>query len=78
MGDADFRKAAHQRLVQMVGAARIVVLASHDLSLIRRYCNKVVRMEAGAVSPLMDVSELGPEPARDSEDPPYRQLPAAE
>ncbi len=34
------------------------MLASHDVELIRLYCNKVMRMEGGVASPIMDVKKL--------------------
>ncbi|PVM89165.1 ABC transporter ATP-binding protein [Caulobacter endophyticus] len=58
VGDAAFREASHKRLTGMVDAARILVIASHDVSTIRSYCNKVVRMEAGRASPVVDIGKL--------------------
>jgi lipopolysaccharide transport system ATP-binding protein len=34
------------------------VLASHDLDLIRLYCNKVMRMDAGVASEVVDVRKM--------------------
>ncbi|MBT9471776.1 MAG: ABC transporter ATP-binding protein [Pseudomonadota bacterium] len=58
VGDADFRKIAHKRILQLMERAGILVLASHDVELIRLYCNKVMRMEGGVASPIMDVKKL--------------------
>jgi lipopolysaccharide transport system ATP-binding protein len=58
VGDADFQKIAHKRLLGLMERAGILVLASHDLDLIRLYCNKVVRMEGGVASPVTDVKKL--------------------
>jgi len=58
VGDADFQKIAHQRLLRLVERAGILVLASHDLDLIRLYCNKVMRMEGGIGSPVTDIRKL--------------------
>ncbi|HEX5377398.1 MAG TPA: ABC transporter ATP-binding protein [Phenylobacterium sp.] len=58
VGDADFQKIAHQRLLSLVERAGILVLASHDLDLIRLYCNKVMRMEGGIASPVTDIRKL--------------------
>jgi lipopolysaccharide transport system ATP-binding protein len=58
VGDAEFRKAAHDRLLDLVERARILVLASHDPSTIREYCNKIVRMDAGVASEVVDVERL--------------------
>src|SRR5205814_1141549 len=49
VGDADFQKLAHKRLLKLVERAGILVLASHDVELLRLYCNKVMRLE-GAVA----------------------------
>ena len=34
------------------------VIASHDLELIRLYCNKVMRIESGVASPITDIKKL--------------------
>ena len=57
-GDADFQDKAHDRLVSLVESARILIFASHNLTMIRRYCNKIMRIEAGRASPIVDVSQL--------------------
>jgi lipopolysaccharide transport system ATP-binding protein len=61
VGDAKFREAAHERLLDLVERARILVLASHDVSLVKYYCNKVVRFDGGVASkihPIEDLEEL--------------------
>ena len=58
VGDADFQKIAHQRLLSLVERAGILVLASHDMDLIRLYCNKVMRMEGGVASPVTSIKDL--------------------
>ncbi|MDP3856099.1 ABC transporter ATP-binding protein [Phenylobacterium sp.] len=58
VGDADFQKIAHKRLLGLMERAGILVLASHDLDLIRLYCNKVMRIEGGVASPVTDVKKL--------------------
>lgn len=58
VGDADFQKMAHKRLLKLVERAGILVLASHDLDLIRLYCNKVMRMNGGVASEVTDVRNL--------------------
>lgn len=50
VGDADFLKKARARLDAMAGAAGILVLASHNEGLIKRVCNRVVRLERGSVA----------------------------
>ena len=58
VGDAQFQKIAHRRLLKLMERAGILVLASHDLDLIRLYCNKVMKMEAGVASPVTSVKKL--------------------
>jgi lipopolysaccharide transport system ATP-binding protein len=58
VGDTDFQKLAHKRLLRLVERAGILVLASHDLDLLRLYCNKVMRLEAGVASEVTDIRKL--------------------
>jgi lipopolysaccharide transport system ATP-binding protein len=58
VGDADFQKLAHKRLLNLVERAGILVLATHDVDLLRLYCNKVMRMEGGVASPVTDIRKL--------------------
>jgi lipopolysaccharide transport system ATP-binding protein len=58
VGDSDFRATAHQRLVDMVGRAQIVVLASHDLGMVESYCNKVLRMDGGHAGKVVGIEQL--------------------
>ncbi|SFJ46902.1 ABC transporter ATP-binding protein [Caulobacter sp. UNC279MFTsu5.1] len=46
-GDAEFQQKAAARMASLVDEAKIVVIASHDMSLIKRVCNKVMVMEGG-------------------------------
>ena len=55
VGDADFRDQAHRRLQQLVERAGILVLASHDPMTLRTYCNKVMRIDAGVASPIVEI-----------------------
>jgi lipopolysaccharide transport system ATP-binding protein len=58
VGDADFQKLAHRRLLKLVERAGILVLASHDLELVRLYCNRVMRLEGGVASAVTDIKKL--------------------
>lgn len=49
VGDEAFAAKVRQRLQEMVGKARILVLASHDENMIRRHCNKRLRLFQGQV-----------------------------
>lgn len=48
-GDQNFQNKAEARLSTMVSSADIVVVASHSLSVLRTWCNRIVWMEAGQV-----------------------------
>ncbi|MEO8160683.1 MAG: ABC transporter ATP-binding protein [Arenimonas sp.] len=56
VGDADFVVHAEQRLRQLVDAASILVLASHDPAVIAKLCNLIVHLEHGEV---VDVQRTG-------------------
>jgi lipopolysaccharide transport system ATP-binding protein len=47
VGDAAFRDKAERRLLEMIESSSIVVLASHDENLIKRFCSRVLRLEHG-------------------------------
>lgn len=46
-GDGEFQKKAHQRMLELSNRAGIIAIASHNDSLIRRMCNRVIRLESG-------------------------------
>ncbi|MGI3902000.1 MAG: ABC transporter ATP-binding protein [Janthinobacterium lividum] len=48
-GDAGFAARAKARLDAMMDNAKILVLASHDLSSLQSYCNRAVMLEAGYI-----------------------------
>jgi ABC-type polysaccharide/polyol phosphate transport system ATPase subunit len=48
-GDLPFIEKAKQRLQQIVGKANILVLASHDLQMIKSTCNKALWLEQGMI-----------------------------
>jgi lipopolysaccharide transport system ATP-binding protein len=58
VGDAEFQQLAHDRLMSLVERAGILVLASHDLNLLRLYCNKVMRLENGVASAVTPIEKL--------------------
>lgn len=49
-GDAKFRDKARERMEAITSQAGIIVLASHNDTLLRRTCNKVLELEQGTVS----------------------------
>jgi len=48
-GDETFAEKAQRRLAELVGQAKILVLASHSPDIIRANCNKVVRLDHGRI-----------------------------
>jgi len=50
VGDAEFSEKAKDRLNNVVGQAKILVLASHDESLIEANCNKIMRLSHGELT----------------------------
>jgi lipopolysaccharide transport system ATP-binding protein len=50
VGDAEFSEKARKRLNDLVGQAKILVLASHDESLIEANCNKIMRLSHGELT----------------------------
>ena len=55
VGDADFVKKAEKHMMDFVGKADILVLASHNWNIIDDLCNVIVEMEAGAVKEIRRV-----------------------
>ena len=49
VGDASFIAKASERLQKLVDGASILVIASHDLGLINKICNRAFRMEHGRI-----------------------------
>lgn len=48
-GDAAFVRKAEARMEQFVSHSKLLVIASHNLDLIKRRCNKVLVLEAGRI-----------------------------
>ncbi len=57
-GDASFRKKATERMRSFVGAAGILVLASHSRKLLTDNCNQAIWLEKGEVRACGDVETL--------------------
>ena len=66
VGDADFRKQAQERLTSLVEQAHILVIASHDSTLLRSICNKVMRMDHGHASEIVPIEQIDELMARPS------------
>lgn len=48
-GDEDFMRRAEARLHRLVRDAEIMVLATHDMAVVRQWCNRVIRLENGLI-----------------------------
>jgi ABC-type polysaccharide/polyol phosphate transport system ATPase subunit len=55
-GDAAFIEKARKRLQAVVDSARVLVLASHNESLLKRVCNRTVELRGGQVHCTVDPS----------------------
>jgi len=62
-GDADFMKKAEERLTHLVTGAEILMIATHDMGVVRKWCTRALRLEGGRITadgPVEDV--IGPAP----------------
>jgi lipopolysaccharide transport system ATP-binding protein len=60
-GDAEFMARAEERLKQLVTGADILMLATHDMAVVRRWCTRAIRIEGGVILQDGPVDEvLGP------------------
>jgi ABC-type polysaccharide/polyol phosphate transport system ATPase subunit len=57
-GDQSFMEKAQKRIEVLLEKARILVLASHNEPIIRKFCNKVLWLEKGRTQILGPVDEV--------------------
>ncbi|MFH5925518.1 ABC transporter ATP-binding protein [Roseomonas xinghualingensis] len=48
-GDATFMQKAEARLASLVSGADIMVIATHDMQIARRWCTRAIRLDAGRI-----------------------------
>lgn len=48
-GDASFIKKAQDRMVDLIGRAKALIVVSHDLELVKKLCEKVIVLQNGAI-----------------------------
>jgi lipopolysaccharide transport system ATP-binding protein len=48
-GDASFIEKAEARLASLVSGADIMVIATHDMNIARRWCTRAIRLDAGRI-----------------------------
>lgn len=57
-GDESFRKKANERLERLLSQSRIVVLSSHDMGAIQKFCDRAMLMSKGSIVSFGDPSEI--------------------
>jgi len=74
-GDSGFQKKTKQRMNEIAEKAGIIVLASHNQSLIERTCNKVLQLDRGKAAPIIGIEAYREERlARDDAEPAVQAL----
>ncbi len=56
VGDADFAAKAQNRLGKLLGRTKVLMVASHNEDMIRKSCNKILRLEHGKITQFGDLS----------------------
>jgi len=49
VGDAEFTEKAEKRLTEVVGNAKLLVIASHSPDVIKKTCTRVLHLEHGKI-----------------------------
>ena len=57
-GDASFLDKAQRRMERFVGSSSILVLASHSMELLRKWCNRGVLLQHGQIAAHGDIDEV--------------------
>jgi len=57
-GDANFRAKSKARVIDIVGAAKAVVLVTHDMGWVTEYCNRAILIERGVTIMEGDPAEV--------------------
>jgi lipopolysaccharide transport system ATP-binding protein len=50
VGDGDFRDKAADRLQSAIASSKILVVASHNINLLKNVCTRVIELDDGVVS----------------------------
>ena len=58
VGDRNFQKKAEDRLSKLVAATKILVIASHSKTLIKRVCNRAIWLDHGRIKMDGSVEEV--------------------
>ena len=57
-GDAEFRDKSKARVIELVKAAKGIVLVTHDMGWVTEYCNRAILLEKGRVVMEGDPAEV--------------------
>jgi ABC-type polysaccharide/polyol phosphate transport system ATPase subunit len=57
-GDAAFREKSKARVMELVQAAKAIVLVTHDMTWVEEYCNKAMLLEHGRIVAAGDPAEV--------------------
>jgi ABC-type polysaccharide/polyol phosphate transport system ATPase subunit len=49
VGDMNFAAKARQRIEEMMDRASVLALASHDIGILRQYCNRAILLRQGSI-----------------------------
>ncbi len=58
VGDARFMEKAQKRMRSLVHQSEILVLSTHDINIVREFCNKILWLEQGVMKCLGSVDEV--------------------
>ncbi len=58
VGDEEFKKKSGEKIKELVETGVSVILVSHDLDLVKKYCNKVIWLEAGKIKKIGPAEEI--------------------
>ena len=50
VGDEDFKSKAELKIERIISNSPILILASHDMNIINKWCNKVIKLDRGEIS----------------------------
>jgi ABC-type polysaccharide/polyol phosphate transport system ATPase subunit len=76
-GDANFRAKSKARVLEIVSAAKAVVLVTHDMSWVTEYCNRAILIERGEMVMEGEPAEVVELHARHTEEDRARTIEAA-
>lgn len=58
VGDADFQKKSFNKIIEMVNDGRTVLLVSHNMSAISRFCSRAIYLKKGKIIKIGETDEI--------------------